>query len=417
MAGHPPLGRPATIPAARSPHRACKPRGQCWAPHTRTPAPTGLGGRTPTARPEGKQLGEGERLTSVAPHNGERHPPRGRPSATPRASNAGPQGRTLWRWCWVPAPAPTAPGTHGSRNPGCPPQRTRGRGEGQPLTPDAPHNGCRPPPPQGRPPTTPSARSPHRACKPRGQCWAPTPAHPRPQHVGSGPRQPAKRADNRGRGRAGPRTALTTKEGTRPGDALPPTPQRTTPVCKGARCGARAGSPRPHQPHPGHTDHRTPATRPRGWAAKGGTAPDTRRASQRGQATPPGMAPRHAAPTGHVSQGDSSGPPHVGSGPRQPAPRAGSQRRRRAGPQTPLTTAKGTPPGTPFRHPHSAQGRPARAHTVGLVPGPYARTNRTRGTRVAEPRLRDNAGPQGHTRWNPAGSPRPRQLHQGHAGR
>ena len=55
-------------------------------------------------------------------------PPRGRPFATPTASNAGPKGCTLWNRCWVPKPAPTAPGTHGSRNPGCPPQRTGGRG-------------------------------------------------------------------------------------------------------------------------------------------------------------------------------------------------------------------------------------------------------------------------------------------------
>ena len=61
-------------------------------------------------------------------HNGGRHPPRGRPSATPTASNAGPQGRTLWGRCWVPAPAMTAPGTHGLRNPGYPLQRTGGRG-------------------------------------------------------------------------------------------------------------------------------------------------------------------------------------------------------------------------------------------------------------------------------------------------
>ena len=59
-------------------------------------------------------------------------------------------------------------------------------GEGQRLTPDAPHNAGRSPP-RGRPPTTPAERSPHRACKPRGQCWAPTRAHPRPQHMGSGP--------------------------------------------------------------------------------------------------------------------------------------------------------------------------------------------------------------------------------------
>ena len=78
--------------------------------------------------PEDGRLGEGQRLTPDAPHNGGRHPPRGRPSAIPTASNAGPQGRTLWGWCSVPMPAPTAPRTHGSRNPGCRLQRTGARG-------------------------------------------------------------------------------------------------------------------------------------------------------------------------------------------------------------------------------------------------------------------------------------------------
>ena len=103
-------------------------------------------------------------------------------------------------------------------------------------------------------------------------------------------------------------------EGTPPGDALPPPPQRATPARKGARCGAGAGSPRPHRPHPRHTGRGTPAARPRGRAAGGGTAPDTRRPSQRWQAYSPGEgpppAPRHAAPTGHAGQGDSVGPPY-----------------------------------------------------------------------------------------------------------
>ena len=127
-------GRPA--PPGTAPHQ---PRGTqppqgmqakrtVLGPHTNTPAPTARGWRTPTARPVGGQSGEGQRLTSDAPHNGGRHPPRGRPSATTTASNAGPQGRTLWGRCWVPTPAPTAPGTHGSRNPGRPLQRTGGRG-------------------------------------------------------------------------------------------------------------------------------------------------------------------------------------------------------------------------------------------------------------------------------------------------
>ena len=119
-------------------------------------------------------------------------------------------------------------------------------------------------------------------------------------------------------------------EGTPPRDALPPPPRRATPACKGARCGAGAGFTRPHRPHPVHTGRVTLAARSRGRAAGGGTAPDTRRPSQRWKAAPPG---------------------------------------------------------TPLRHPHSEQRRPPRAHAVGPVLGPHARINRTRNTRVAEPWL------------------------------
>ena len=167
-------------------------------PHTHTPAPTARGWRTPTADPVGGQSGERQRLTSDAPHNGGGQPPWGRPSATPTASNAGRQGRTLRGRCWVPTPAQIAPGTHGSRNPGRPLQWTGGRGRDSachqtPLTTVTGH------PPGGRRPTTPAARSPHRVCRPRGHCWAPIPTQPRPQHVGGGPRQPARWAGSRGR--------------------------------------------------------------------------------------------------------------------------------------------------------------------------------------------------------------------------
>ena len=126
----PPRGRPPHHPGGTQPPQGMQAKGTVLGPHTHTPAPTAGGWRTPTARPVGGQSGEGQRLTSDAPHNGGRHPPRGRPSATPTASNAGPQGRTLWGRCWAPTPAPTAPSTHGSRNPSCPPQRTSGRGRG-----------------------------------------------------------------------------------------------------------------------------------------------------------------------------------------------------------------------------------------------------------------------------------------------
>ena len=188
-------------------------------------------------------------------------------------------------------------------------------------------------------------------------------------------------------------------EGTPPGDAPLSPPQRATPAQKGARCGAGAGSARLHRPHPGHTGRGTPAARPRGRAVGGGIAPDTRRPSQRWQATPLGDGPppslRHAAPTGHAGQGDKCWAPtpthprpqHVGRGPQQPAQRAGSRGRGSAWPQTPLTTVEGTPPGTPLRHPHSEQRRPARADAMGPVLGSHARTDHTRDTPVAEPRL------------------------------
>ena len=153
----------------------------------------------------------------------------------------------------------TAPRAHGSRNPGCPPQRTGSLGEGQRLTPDPPHIGGRPPP---------------------------------------------------------------------PGDGPPP-------------------------------------------------------------------APQYAAPTGHASQGDSARPPHphtrahstwtadTDSPPRGRAVGGG----RAPGLRRPPQRRKAPSQGTPLRHPHSGQRQPARAHPVGPVLGPHARTNRTQDTLIAELRL------------------------------
>ena len=103
--------------------------GPVLGPHTRTNCTRDTRHAEPWLPvPEDGRLGEGQRLTPGAPHNDGRHPPRVRPSATPKESNASPQGRALRGQCWVPTPAPTAPGTHGTRNPDCPLQRTDGRG-------------------------------------------------------------------------------------------------------------------------------------------------------------------------------------------------------------------------------------------------------------------------------------------------
>ena len=258
----PPPGTPFRHPHSeqRRPARAHA-VGPVLGPHARIDRTRDTRVAEPWLRaPEDEQPGEEQRLTPGAPHNGGRHPPRGRPSATPTASNAGPQGRTLWGRCWVHTPASTAPGTHGC---GTLAARSGGRAAGGGTAPDT--------------------RRP-------SQRWKAAP----------------------------------------PKDALPPPPQRATPARKGARCGAGAGSTRPHRPHPGHTGRGTLAARSGGRAAGGGAAPDTRRPSQQWKAPPPG---------------------------------------------------------TPFRHPHSEQRRPARAHAVGLVLGPHARIDRTRDTRVAEPWL------------------------------
>ena len=198
-------------------------------------------------------------------------------------------------------------------------------------------------------------------------------------------------------------------EDTPPGDALPPTPQRATPARKGAGSGAGAGSPRPHRPHPGHTGRGTSAACSRGRAAGGETAPDTRRPSQRWQATPPADGPppptRHAALRGHAGQGESVGPPHQTS-----APTARGWRTQTARPvggqsgegqhltsDTPHDGGRHPPLATPFPLPHSEQRRPARARPVGPVLG-HQRPHRPhpghmgRGTRAARSRGRAAGG-------------------------
>ena len=70
-------------PCGAQPPQGVQAEGTEKGPRIRTPAPKTRGSRTPTACPVGGQSGEGERLTPDAPRNSRRHPPRGRPTATP----------------------------------------------------------------------------------------------------------------------------------------------------------------------------------------------------------------------------------------------------------------------------------------------------------------------------------------------
>ena len=187
-------------------------------------------------------------------------------------------------------------------------------------------------------------------------------------------------------------------EGTPRGDALPPTPQRGTPARKGARCGAGAGSPRPHGPHPGHTGRGTLTARSRERAAAGGTAPDTRRPSQQWKATPPGEAlpppPQRATPARKgARRGDGAGfphphrrhPGHTGRGAqaahsRGRAAGGGTAPDTRRPPQRWQASPPGDGPPPPPRHAAPA-GHAGQGDTV-RPPHPHTRAH---GTWVADP--------------------------------
>ena len=159
---------------------------------------------------------------------------------------------------------------------------------GERPTPDAPHPG------KGRPsPGTLMPPPQHVRARAVGLVTGPyARTLPHPQPVGSGPRQPAQRAGSRGWENARPRTPHTQARGAPPG-----------------------------QPH---------------------AAPTARKASSQERAV------------GLVTGPHARTPPHpqpVGSGPRQPAQRAGSRGWESAGPRTPHTQAGGAPPG----HPHAAR--------------------------------------------------------------
>ena len=329
----------------------------------------------PNSPPSGRAVSGGTAPDLRRPSQWWKAPPPGTPSRHPHSEQRrparahdpgpvlGPHARTdrtrdtRVAEAWLPAPEDGRPG------------------EGQRLTPGAPHNGGRPPPP-GTAFHHPRGMQPPQGMQAKGTVLGPHTHTPAP--TAGAWRTPTARevGEQSGEGQRltsdGPHTMV---ESNSPGDASPPPPQRATPARKGARCGAGAGSPGPHRPHPGRTGRGTPAAHSRRRAAGGGTAPDTRHPSQQWEATPPGdgLSPpaRHAAPTGHAGQGDSVGPPHphtrthstwvadLNSPPSGRAVGGGGS----PDPRRPSQQWKAPPPGTPFRHPQSP--KPGRAE-----PGP-----------------------------------------------
>ena len=331
------------------------------------PQRTGNGGAPDLRRPSQRRKAPPPGTLFHHPHSAQRRPAR----AHPLGPVLGPHARTNRTQDtrvavpWLPAP------------------EDGHLGEGQRLTPDAPHNGGRPPPP-GTAPRHPRGTQPPQGMQAKGTVLGPLTRTPAP--TAHGYRTPTARPEGGQPGEG----ELLTSDAPHNGARHPPRghPSATAtvrnPGRKGTRCGAGAESPRPHQLHPGHTGQRTPAARPRGRAAGGGTAPDTRRPSQRWQANPPGDGPppppRHAAPTGRASQGDSAGPPH-------PHTRAHS---------------------TWVTDPDSLHG--GRAVGGGGAPDlrrPSQRqTAPPRGRPSATPTARIN-GPQGHTLWGRCWVPTP----------
>ena len=148
-------------------------------------------------------------------------------------------------------------------------------GEGQRLTADAPRRGGRPALP-GDGPRHPRGTQPPQGIQAKGIVLGRSP-HTRAH--GTVVADPDSLSRGRAAGGGGaPELGRPSqrRKGPPPGGRPSPPPQRGTTVRKGARCGTGAASPRPHQPHPGHTGCGTPAARPRGRAARGGTAPDAR---------------------------------------------------------------------------------------------------------------------------------------------
>ena len=288
-------------------------------PHTHTPAPTARAWRTPTARPVGGQAGEGERLTSDAPHNSGRHPPPGTPLRHPHSEQRQPArahavGPVL-------CPHARTDCTRDTRvaEPRLPAPEDRRPEEGQRLTPDAPHNSGRPAPPGDGPPPPPRRAGlagqgdsvgphPHTCAH---STWVADPHSPPSGRAVEGGGAPDLRRPLQRRKAPPPGTPFRHphSEHRRPAGAHAVGPVLGPHARTDRTWDARVAEPRlpaPEDGRPGEGQCLTPDA-----PHNGGRPPPPRDGS------PPPR--RHAAPTGHAGQGDRDGPP-------QPHARARSTR-------------------------------------------------------------------------------------------
>ena len=216
-----------------------------------------------------------------------------------------------------PMPTPPLPGTHGQRALSA---RSQRRAAGGGTAPDT----RRPPQrrkatrPRGRPPATPSARSPLQGMQAKGTVLDPHARTPAPTARMQG--APTARHDG---GRPRERERLTSDaphNGARhpSGGVLPPPPQHATPARKSAHCGAGAGSPKA-TPAVTRTHGQRPLDAcPKGRAADRGTAPDARCPSQRQPATPNTPDEGTGCPP-HKREAGGGGAPDTPTGKRAPS--------------------------------------------------------------------------------------------------
>ena len=178
----PPPGTAPDHPRGTQPPQGMQAKGTVLGPHTRTPAPTTRGRRTPTARPEGGQSGEAESLAR-RPSQRRKAPSPGTPPGHPLSE----QRQPARAHAVGPAPGPHA-GIDRTRDtratePRLPALEDGRPGEEQRLTPDAPHNGGSPTPP-GTAPHNPRGTQPPKGMQAKGTVLGPHTGTPAPTACG-----------------------------------------------------------------------------------------------------------------------------------------------------------------------------------------------------------------------------------------